>query len=353
MSSTRRPLPPELQDELSLRTEGQELAQVWELLAIADPVSGSADAEAAWARVSAHIAAGEPLVTPSVPLPVVVEVDRDAVERRAMRITGTRRAVTARRWHPAAPWALAATLAVAVGLAAWQSTPITESAPLGEQRVVALPDGSTVELNAGSSLQYARGFRRLAGLAAGDRAVRLDGEAFFAVVRSGKPFAVITNEARITVLGTQFVVQAHRADSLGTRVAVEEGRVRVQGIVSGSTDGVDLVAGQGTRVAVGARSPEMASAMGVERLTLWRRGGLAFVDQPLDAIFRELERRYAVDIRTNGVVLGDERLSVYYSERPSIERVLTDLCTSGGLRFSRTSRGFEITPQPERPTDTP
>jgi ferric-dicitrate binding protein FerR (iron transport regulator) len=106
-------------------------------------------------------------------------------------------------------------------------------------------------------------------------------------------------------------------------------------------------------VAAGARSPEAVLNIGVDRLTLWRRGGLAFVNQPLSAILRELERRYAVDIRVRDVVLGEELLSVYYSERPSIERVLTDLCTSSGLRFSRTSRGFDITPQSESPPVTP
>lgn len=343
MSSNTRPLPPELQEELSLRTEGQELAQVWELLALADPVVGSSDADAVWSRVSAQIAAGDPLVTPVV-----------ADEPRVTSITAVRRTVPARRWHPAAPWALAATLAIVAGLAGWQATPVSVQAPLGEQRVVTLPDGSSVELNAGSSLRYARGFRALAGLMSGDRTVQLDGEAFFSVVHSGKTFAVNTNDARITVLGTQFVVQAHRADSLGTRVAVAEGRVQVQATGSGSTSAaVELGSGQGTRVAMGAHTPESAMAVGVERLTLWRRGGLAFVDQPLDAIFRELERRYAVDIRVRDVDLGDELLSVYYSERPTIERVLTDLCTSGGLRFSRTSRGFEITPQAESPTVTP
>lgn len=343
MSSTSRPLPPELQDELSLRTEGQELAQVWELLALADPVAGSSDADAVWSRVSAQIAAGDPIVTPIA-----------AGAPRVTPITAARRAVPARRWHPAAPWALAATLAIVAGLAGWQATPVSVQAAPGEQRLVTLPDGSTAELNAGSSLRYARGFRALAGLVAGDRTVELDGEAFFSVVRSGTTFAVNTGEARITVLGTQFVVQAHLADSLGTRVAVEEGRVHVQATAPGSSNtGVELGAGQGTRVAIGARAPESVAAVGVERMTQWRRGGLAFVDQPLDAIFRELERRYAVDIRVRDVVLGDELLSVYYSERPSIERVLTDLCTSGGLRFSRTSRGFEITPQAELPTVTP
>ena len=353
----RRPLPPELEQELAHRTEGQELAQVWELLAIADPVAGSPEAEAAWERVSAQIATGAPLLTPVAGSPVLeptapAPLARPTVGRRFTGEFPARRPV--RRWHPAVPWALAATLTIAVGLSVWQSQPVTVIAPFGEQRVVALPDGSTAELNAGSSIEYARGFRRVAGLLAGARVVSLDGEAFFSVVPGNRPFTVSTGEASITVMGTRFLVAAHRADSAGTRVAVEEGRVRVRALASAADGGVDLTAGQGTRVAPGASAPAAPVAVGVERLTLWRRGGLAFVDQPLGAILRELERRYAVDIRLRDVVLGDERISVYYSERPSVERVLTDLCTSAGLRFSRTSRGFEITPQSgEREAATP
>jgi ferric-dicitrate binding protein FerR (iron transport regulator) len=116
---------------------------------------------------------------------------------------------------------------------------------------------------------------------------------------------------------------------------------------------VELGAGEGTVVRPGARQPLAVAAVGVERLTLWRRGGFALVDQPLDAIFRELERRYAVDIRLKDVVVGEERLRVYYPERPSIETVLADLCTPRGLKFSRTSRGFEIRPSMETPVPTP
>ncbi len=342
---SRRPLPPELRDELSQRTEGHELAQVWELLAIADPVPGSPEAEQVWERISADIARGRPILTPSGPVP--------AVRPAAMRTTGSHRAIPsiASRRRSVVPWALAATLVAAVGLGTWQARPITVHAPLGEQVTVTLPDGSTAELNAGSSLQYARGFRRLAGLAPGARAVTLDGEAYFSVVSGNRPFAVATEEARVTVLGTKFVVRAHRSETEGTRVAVESGRVRVQGVEDAG--GVELGAGQGTVVPRGGRAPMAAATVVVDRLTLWRRGGLAFVDQPLDAIFRELERRYAVTIRLRNVVIGDERLAVYYSERPSIETVLNDLCTMAELRYSRTSRGFEITPQAETPRAEP
>ncbi len=336
--SSLRPLPPELRSELAQRTEGEELVQVWELLALADPVAGSPEASQVWERVSAEIAHGRPMLTPSEPIRALTPPAARSIPVRSHP-----------RWRQAAPWALAATLVVAVGLSAWQSLPVTREAPLGQQRMVTLPDGSSVELNAGSSVRYTRGFRRLAGLARGDRRVTLDGEAYFAVVRQDRLFTVTTDDAQVRVLGTEFLVRAHRDDLDGTRVAVQSGRVRVSANRADVETAVELGAGQGTFVASNASAPGIVEDVSVDRLAAWRRGGFWLVDQPLLAIFRELERRYEVDIRVRDVVVGEERLSVYYPERPSIETILSDLCTRGGLRYSRTSRGFEISAQTERP----
>jgi len=333
-----RPLPPELLSELAQRPEGQELVQVWELLALADPVAGSPEASRVWERISAEISQGRPILTPSQPIRVLTPPMSGKAHLRSQP-----------RWRQTAPWALAATLAVAVGLSAWQSRPVNITAPLGQQLAVNLPDGSTAELNAGSSIRYTRGFRRLGGLARGDRGVALDGEAYFTVVRQTRPFTVSTDEAKVTVLGTEFLVRAHRDELDGTRVAVQSGRVRVSAKLAERESAVELGAGQGTFVARNAQAPDVVQDVGVDRLAAWRRGGFWLVDQPLSAIFRELERRYAVDIRLRDVVVGEERLSVYYPERPSIETILSDLCTRGGLRYSRTSRGFDISPQAERP----
>jgi transmembrane sensor len=344
MNAPRRPLPPELQAELSQHTGGHELVQVWELLAIADPVPGSPEAEAVWSRISADIATGRPLLTPVAGTAAV----------SPMR--GTPRAATPavqpRSWRPAA-MAIAATLAVLVGAGSWAGRPMVVNAPLGGQEIVTLPDGSVAELNAGSTLRYRAGLRGRLGLPAAVRDVSLDGEAFFDVVPNQKPFEVRTVEARVTVLGTRFLVRARADEREGTSVAVESGRVRVTPQGASAESAVELLAGQGTVVGRGVTTPAPVSAVGVERLTLWRRGGFALVDQPLDAIVRELERRYALDIRLANVPVGEERLSVYYPDRPSIETVLSDLCTPRGLRFSRTSRGYEISLSVETPLPTP
>ena len=70
-----------------------------------------------------------------------------------------------------------------------------------------LPDGTTVWLNAGSTLHYENDFRGTT------RIVRLEGEAFFDVIKDPKrPFIVRTSDIDIRVLGTAFNVKSYPED---------------------------------------------------------------------------------------------------------------------------------------------
>lgn len=90
--------------------------------------------------------------------------------------------------------------------------------PEGIQQIVAgngsrtrtiLPDGSTVWLNAGSTLSYTE------GLPGKQREVTLEGEAYFDIVkRAGRPFIVHTKEIDVHVLGTAFNVKSYPGDEV-------------------------------------------------------------------------------------------------------------------------------------------
>ena len=91
----------------------------------------------------------------------------------------------------------------------------------GEKKKIDLPDGTSVTLNASSSLRIANSF--------GDdkREVYLDGEAFFDVKRDPqKPFIVHTGKIATQVLGTHFNVSAYQNDSNIT-VSLVQGKVQV------------------------------------------------------------------------------------------------------------------------------
>ena len=76
-------------------------------------------------------------------------------------------------------------------------------ADAGQQKVIVLPDKSTVELKANSSIAFNSNFTK-------KREVKLDGEAVFNVVKmEGVPFTVTAKGAEIIVKGTKFHFKAY------------------------------------------------------------------------------------------------------------------------------------------------
>lgn len=107
-------------------------------------------------------------------------------------------------------WA-AAVACISMGVWAWSFFSQKERgesneiiAKKGSKTRTILPDGSTVWLNAGSSIVYDPGFR-------GDtREVTLQGEAYFDIVKMPqKPFIVHAGDINIRVLGTAFNVKSY------------------------------------------------------------------------------------------------------------------------------------------------
>lgn len=187
--------------------------------------------------------------------------------------------------------ALAATLgAVAVGLGwgGWQYQQLNHQGSLqtafNERRQVELPDGSYLELNGSSHVQVA--------FSAGQRHVRLmAGEVMFTVAHdSGRPFVVDTAQGRVTVTGTRFDV---RQDSASTRVAVEQGSVRVQGKGASLAQ---LTAGQGSHI--DAQGQVAAPyAVNAAALTAWRQGKLVFDNATLAEVVAEVSRYRSQPLR--------------------------------------------------------
>jgi len=81
------------------------------------------------------------------------------------------------------------------------SDAVLNSTNFGEQKTVALLDGSQVILNAKSAINYSKKDWKT------NREVFLTGEAFFKV-KKGSKFTVKTKNGEVTVLGTEFTVNA-------------------------------------------------------------------------------------------------------------------------------------------------
>lgn len=188
-----------------------------------------------------------------------------------------------------AVWAFAGAAVVAGGLA-WlmfdQKVEVFSTA-LAERERVWLEDGSSMELNAQTSVAVTLGRT--------ERRVTLErGEALFAVAKdAARPFRVQTAAGEVRAAGTVFNVRnVGTAATSGARVEVTvlEGSVRVRGKRDAATE-TALAPGEQAWLAGGAgtvsvrRLPED----GAEDVAAWRRGQVAFHDTPL----REAIERFA------------------------------------------------------------
>jgi transmembrane sensor len=181
------------------------------------------------------------------------------------------RARTRVRWMPQA---IAASLVVAAALF-WYLDRSRFSTSVGEQRTLALKDGTRVYLNTDTRVlvRYDKD-RRQIELASG--------EALFEVARhSAWPFIVKAGEQRITALGTSFVV---RRDGNELSVLLVEGKVTV----SSSASTAALSPGQRWTIALNRR-PTIDQPR-LDKVTAWRQGQVALDGMSLGEAAREMNR---------------------------------------------------------------
>ncbi|VVO47204.1 FecR family protein [Pseudomonas fluorescens] len=210
------------------------------------------------------------------------------------------------------PWVryavAASVVAVALGVGLFsgvhQPAPYTAeySTALGERRHVVLPDGSLMDMNSRSRIQVRFEKDR--------RSIELtEGEAMFSVEHdASRPFVVEAGNGQVTVTGTRFDV---RRDPLQTRVAVEQGTVKVQGQ---GAEVVSLTAGLGTRIdAEGVVAA--AYAVNPAELTAWRSGKLVFNNASLSEVAAEVSRYREKPLTVDNDTVGNLRLtSVFNSD---------------------------------------
>lgn len=294
--------------------ERASLLEAWILAGDAEPVPAAARARA-WAALERQISTDRPSASPAPLRPAV---------RRSLRLVPV--------FRYAAAAVLVALLAVPFVL---DRQGIEYRTPDGvASTLVQLPDGSEVELGAGSTLEVSRTFGEAT------RSVRLDGEAFFDVSRQDMPFVVETFSARVEVLGTAFNVRARQDDVQAvTAVNLERGSVRV---VSPDVPQVAVRLRPGESTIVAPEAVPTAPVTGdANAASAWRSGGLAFSNAPISNVLDEIERRYGVRIDApDDIRLA--RVSLFRHSATTAEELLGDLADTAGLRFRRTAQGYEI-----------
>lgn len=166
-------------------------------------------------------------------------------------------------------------------------TEISVPATSAADREIALADDSQVRVAPGSKLTYSDTFEA-------DRKVNLTGEAFFDVTRleGEDPFTVDTEHLTVTVLGTEFRVEAHPGSDHST-VTLYSGKIEV----TVKADGVSTVMSPGEMFDYNHISREVTSSS-VSAEYMISNGfvpGLVFNDATFADIIRSVEANYGVN----------------------------------------------------------
>lgn len=194
---------------------------------------------------------------------------------------------------------------------------ITQHASSKQMQTIALPDGSTVLLNAGSSLTYPEQFNGK------NREVSLIGEGFFNVTKNpDKPFIVLSGDLSITVLGTSFNVRAYQ-QTQQNEVTVKTGRVQVFAGEGADTDVVIITPNQQAQYNTVKRKLTK-SAVNSDQYLAWTKGIIFLDETPLSEVALILERWYDVRITFSNSTLGGCRISGKY-KREELVNILESL----------------------------
>ncbi|MFK7982751.1 MAG: FecR family protein [Saprospiraceae bacterium] len=209
-----------------------------------------------------------------------------------------KRAFLRRRWEIAATVLLLITTSVGVWKVAFNPTfPSHHVADYGEWKTIELPDGSTVHLNANSTLHLAKNWDKVA-----NRRVRLEGEAYFEVAKkpaTNAKFLVTTTDLTIEVLGTQFNVNTK---SENTEVFLEEGKIKLD---LGATDAMmtpgDFIAYSKTNKKIIETKKIKTDLPGA-----WRSGMLSIKEKTIGEKAEKIEEIYGIQVVIEKKVLENE-----------------------------------------------
>ncbi len=206
-------------------------------------------------------------------------------------------------------------LAVAASLAllyfigtVFSAKPTVHTTGISETKSFILPDGSRVEMNAQTVVEYrANAFDK-------KRKVYLDGEAFFEVSK-GKDFIIETGLGSVKVLGTSFNVFT-RGEDMSVQCFTGEVSVSFKGV------GGKIVLLPGQRVS-NTENPKAENFDHASKKN-WRQGYFYFDKMPLNKVLDELARQYGLEIVAN----ADVKSQIYsgYFQKGNLEAAVESIC---------------------------
>ncbi len=196
--------------------------------------------------------------------------------------------------------------------------------PPAYTRQIVLPDGSTVVLHAGSTLDYPSSFPE------NSREVSLKGEAYFDVKHDNKkPFIIHTGTVRTIVLGTAFNISS---DSNRVTVSVTGGKVRVE---TGKKVLAELAPNQQVVYNVPRDTAERKIVNAEQLVTNWTKRDMLFDGDTFGGIAGVISQRYGVTVKFKNPALARCQIVASFSGTETLEHVLQTLCTIQNASYTK------------------
>jgi ferric-dicitrate binding protein FerR (iron transport regulator) len=198
-----------------------------------------------------------------------------------------------RRWRKRSIAGISSAVLAVIAFAGWKLMQKENSQPAapekeaivthkGSRSQTRLADGTTVWLNAGSTLSYENDFN------GSTREVKLEGEAFFDVTKQpGRPFIVHTSGIDIKVLGTTFNVKSYPEDK-NVETTLYKGVVQVFRPEDASSGPIQLKPNQ--KLSVPKKAAKETFELSEDKTLTAKKTPAGFTITPIDSTKKESER---------------------------------------------------------------
>ncbi len=180
--------------------------------------------------------------------------------------------------------------------------------------LIELPDGSKATLYPGSGIKYPKKFDDHS------RAIKLEGEAFFEVIKDSlRVFSVSSSDMIVKVLGTSFNVEAYHNSQI-FNVVVEEGKVAVSDRAEEKTE--YILPGQ--KASFNREAKEITKSVNKDiNFNAWRTHKIVFDNSSLEEIAATLSKAFFIDIQVISKA-KDQTISVSFEEK-TLEYILNTI----------------------------
>lgn len=201
-----------------------------------------------------------------------------------------------------------------------------------EKTRLLLADGTTVYLNAGSTLQYSANFNHR------NREVVLSGEAYFEVTRQPGdiPFTVRTDACEVTVKGTRFNVTAYPEEETVRTVLI-------QGAVEMATTDTIVAIQPGELLTLNKENGRFTKeTVQAEQYKAWTEGRFVYDRISLRELVNRLSRKYDVDIELDDRIQADVVFRISLRNEETIDDILNALTQLVPVHYEKVGRHIRI-----------